>query len=183
MHSDFNRLFAQFHNGNFNLEYINGSYITLIPKKDAPLIVNDYIPISLLNNSLKLQKVIQSVAHLNQYGFIKGRTIQDCLAWTFQFLHICHKSKREIVILKLDFENTFDLVEHEVILQMLQAKGFPNSWTSWIKDILSSGSSQVLLNGVPGKFFKCKRGVTLGDPLSPLPFVLVADLLVAAISG
>jgi hypothetical protein len=89
---DFLQLFAQFTQGNLNMEPINGSFITLIPKKDSPRTVNDYRPISLLNSSLKiltklvanmLQKVIQSVVHLNQYGFIKGRTIQDCLAYAF----------------------------------------------------------------------------------------------------
>jgi hypothetical protein len=43
----------------------------------------------------RLQSVITSVIHLNQYGFIQRRTIQDCLTWAFQFLHIYHKSKRE----------------------------------------------------------------------------------------
>jgi hypothetical protein len=109
---DFSKLFSQFVNGNMNIEHINGSYITLIPMKDNPRTVNDYMPISLLNRYLKLltklmatrlQVVIQFVVHLNQYGFIKGRTIQDCLMWAFQFSHICHHSKREVVILKLDF--------------------------------------------------------------------------------
>jgi retron-type reverse transcriptase len=154
--------------------------------KDSPGIVNDYRPISILNSSLKLltkllakrlQSVILSVVHTNQYGFIKGRTIQDCLASVFQFLHICHQSKREIIILKLDFEKAFDLVEHKAIISMFCHKGFSEKWVTWMKDILSSGSSQVLINGILGKVFKCKREVRKGDPLSPLLFVMAADLL------
>jgi hypothetical protein len=72
--------------------------------------------------------VILQLVHTNQYSFIKGRTIHDCLAWAFQFLHLCHKSKKEIVTLKLDFEKAIDKVEHEVILQVLEHKGFSSKW-------------------------------------------------------
>jgi hypothetical protein len=61
--------------------------------------------------------------------------------------------------LKVDFKKAFDKVEHKVIIQMLQHKGFPQKWLIWIRDVLVSGASSILLNGVPSKVFYCKRGV------------------------
>jgi hypothetical protein len=93
-----------------------------------------------------------------------------------EFLHLCHQPKQDIVILKLDFEKAFDKVEHNLMLKMMEKKGFPDRWMTWMHLIFSSGTSAVLLNGVPGKVFHCKRGVRHGDPLSPLLFVLAAFL-------
>jgi hypothetical protein len=79
-----------FHAGNLDIQSINYAFITLIPKKDSPEFVNDYRPISLASLALKfltkilanrMQKVIIPAIHMNQYGFIKSRTIHDCLAW------------------------------------------------------------------------------------------------------
>jgi hypothetical protein len=64
----------------------------------------------------------------------------------------------------------------------MKHKGFNDSWVSWIKSILDSGNSSVLLNGIYRKPFHCKRGVRQGDPLSPLLFVLAADLLQSTIN-
>jgi hypothetical protein len=131
-----------FFNHDICLQSINESYITLIPKIDNPAKVSDFRSISLLNNSIKLltkvlanilQGVILRTVHQNQYGFIKGRKIQDFLAWSFKYLHLCHKSRKELVILKLDFEKAFDKVEHKVILQVLSHKGFPQKWITWIE--------------------------------------------------
>jgi hypothetical protein len=47
----------------------------------------------------------------------------------------------------------------------------------WIAELFGIATSSMLLNGTVGKEFKCKRGVHEGDPLSPLLFAIVVDLL------
>ena len=158
----------------------------MVSKKTSHKTVNDFRPISLMGISLevitklmddRLQCVILKLIGENQYGFIKGRIIQDCLAWSFEYIHQCQPSKREIIILKLDFEKAFNTIEHSAIISVMQLMDFPVKWLEWVKMVFSSTQSTVLLNGVPGKPFSCKRGVKQGHPLSPLLFVLGAKLL------
>mgnify|MGYP006269017953 FL=1 len=87
-------------------------------------------------------------------GFLKCCSIQDCLAWCFEYIHQCKASKRPIVLLKLDFTKAFDTIEHDAIMRILQYKGFDDRWNGWVSNLLSSGSSAVLLNGVPGQHFQ-----------------------------
>jgi hypothetical protein len=86
---EFYNMCTSFYNSTLCLQSINGPYITLAPKVQNPSSVSDFRPISLLNSSIKLitkildnrlQEVILQAIHQNQYGFLKNRSIQDCLA-------------------------------------------------------------------------------------------------------
>jgi hypothetical protein len=125
----------------------------------------------------RLQDKILSCIHKNQYGFLRNRSIQNCIAWSFEYLFLCHSSKNHITILKLDFVKAFDTIEHEAIIQVMRYLGFNELWLRWIKKILSTGTSSILLNGIPQKQFFCKRGVRQGDPLSHLLYLFGSDLL------
>jgi hypothetical protein len=167
LRSDFYQLCQDFSEGNKGLEGINNSFIVLVPKKPNLETVNDYRPISLMNLAPKLvtkimadrlQNEIISLVHKNQYGFIRSRTIQDCLGWCFEYLHQCHQCKREIIILKLDFEKAFDLVEQQAIIQVMTSLGLPTNWIHWVTKILKSTSTVVLLNGVLGNSSAAREG-------------------------
>ena len=87
----FYKLCSDFYDGKLQLQSINTTFIALIPKIENPECSSYYKPISLISMDLKmltkllanrLQKVIIPLVHPNQYGFIKNRNIQDCLAWS-----------------------------------------------------------------------------------------------------
>lgn len=87
--NDFYNSCFDFFEGSTNLEGLNNSFIALIPKVNRPTIVNDFRLISLLGIAIKvitkmlanmLQPKMLSLIHRNQYGFIKGISIQDYLA-------------------------------------------------------------------------------------------------------
>jgi hypothetical protein len=84
--------------------------------------------------------------------------------------------------LKLDFTKVFDTVEHEAIMKVFASWGFDDRWLLWLNMIMSTGTSAMLLNGVVGKKFWCRRGVRQGDPLSPLLIVGVLELLQAMVN-
>lgn len=83
-------------------------------------------------------------------SLIKNRSIQDYLAWSYEYLHQCHHFRKEVVVLKLDIEKAFDLLEHHVIITIISQLVFLDKW---IDLILNSVASSILLNGIPGKNF------------------------------
>jgi hypothetical protein len=61
----------------------------------------------------------------------------------------------------LDFKKAFDKVELNLILEMMQRKGFSVKWVSSVTSILFRYIT-VLLNGVPGKTIEGPEKSTRG---------------------
>lgn len=80
-------------------------------------------------------------------------------------------------MLKLDFEKANDKVNWKFLQQTLRMKRFSLQWCGWIKDIVTGSSVGVKVNDDIGNFFPTKKSLMQGDPLSPILFNIVADML------
>lgn len=173
-----------------NLELLNSAQITLIPKKEAPTMLKDYRPISLIHSFSKLATKVMArrlatrlddlVPH-TQTAFIKGRSIHENFIFVKGMAQQFHRQKKEVLLLKLDISKAFDMVSWSFLLNMLKYRGFGPRWRSWLAALFLTAQTSITVNGDDSRAIKPARGLRQGDPLSPLLFVLVMDTLQATL--
>jgi len=93
------------------------------------------------------------------------------------------KSGKAGVVCKLDIQKTYDHVNYNFLIYVLNKMGFGGGWIGWIHFYLSSSSFAVLVNESPTDFFLPSRGLRQEDPLSPVLFLLVMEMLTRMIEA
>jgi hypothetical protein len=183
---DILHMFDDFFKGQLDLFRLNFAMLTLIPKVEEASEMKNFRPISLLNCSFKifskvltirLEKVCQRLIAKEQSAFIRCRYILESVVIAHEVLHSIHKSKTLGVVLKLDYEKAYDRVNLDFLFESLKLRGFGNRILDWIMKVVLGGSVSVLANGEESETFKIGKGLRQEDPLSPLLFNLVADVL------
>ncbi|GJW84458.1 hypothetical protein Tco_0157603 [Tanacetum coccineum] len=150
------------------LKELNHTLIALIPKVTAPSRINDYRPISCCN--------VMSTKP-NQSAFVPGRRISDNILLTQELMHNYHLDRgTPRCAFKVDIQKAYDTVDWEFLRMVLISFGFHNQMITWIMECVSTTSYSVCVNGDLHGYFKGKRGLQQGDPLSQYLFTLIMEV-------
>ena len=83
---------------------------------------------------------------------------------------------KEGLLLQVDFEKAFDSVEHAFLFSTLEAMGIGDYLIKLIKVAFQGCMSYANVNGFLSSPIYLMRGLHQGSPLSPILFLLVAQV-------
>jgi hypothetical protein len=184
-------MFEDFHKEDLSLLSLNFGVISLLPKIQEANQIQQHRPICMLNVSFKIftkvltnrfTSVANRITRPSQSAFLPGRYILERVVTLHETIHEIKKEKQKGVILKLDFEKAYDKVSWDFLQQVLRMRGFSPQWCKWIECIMCGGSVGVNVNSDMNKFFQTKKGLRQHDPLSPVLFNVVADMLAVLVT-
>ena len=165
------------------------SILTLLYKKGDPELMQNYRPLSLQNNDLKLltkilcirlKSLMGSLISEHQYANA-SKNISTAITLIRDLYSCSKKRSNEHFFISIDFVKAYDSIDREYLFDVLEKIGFRGNFLAIIKNVYTGSTAKIVLNGFVSKTVKMRRGIRQGDALSLYLFIIAIDPLLLAL--
>lgn len=176
-------------------EELKFSIITPVYKGGEKLNINNYRPISVVNQFAKIfEKVIatrlnkhlcfNNILSNSQFGFRPKRSTEDALFCTMKTIYDSLNNNQRCLAVFMDLAKAFDSVSHDILISKLQKYGVRGIALNLFEDYLNNRKQAVKIENNISSSTKILYGVPQGTVLGPILFLCyINDLLKCDVGG